>query len=343
MTHSELLLLAAGLDNGQRLGGITAGDARDLVAVMERVLDQRDDLRKRLRAATDDVARLSDAPGPREVAVLRDMAAAPPVEGRDFTLLRASPPLAAEPRRTVRPEVLAFARVMSAKIDGHNHDRGEHGWRTATPIDLLDWLHRYFADLQDAARAFAFRGETDARGRVLSKAANVANLAMMIADVCGAIPAQPLAAEGTATPDLAEVERLVDVLMASVELDGFHGDPEDEPAACRAALLSAVRALAGARGDAPEPYYLADGTSVLLPKEEVERRRRAAALALKKGDALSGAIDRYMHASGRRGDPAAEEVKQAAVAFDVALINVTVGLPSRPAPASRGTPPEAKP
>jgi hypothetical protein len=50
--------------------------------------------------------------------------------------------------------------------------------------------------------------------------------------------------------DLAEIERLVDVLMASVELDGFHSDPEDEPAACRAALLSALRRLASPR--APE-------------------------------------------------------------------------------------------
>jgi hypothetical protein len=85
----------------------------------------------------------------------------------------------------LRPEVFAFARVMSGKLDGHNHDRGEHGWRAARPIDLLDWLHRYWGDLQDAVRAVDFRGEEEARSRVLAKAANVANLAMMIADVAG--------------------------------------------------------------------------------------------------------------------------------------------------------------
>jgi hypothetical protein len=92
--------------------------------------------------------------------------------------------------RAIRPEVLAFARVMSAKIDGHNHDRGEHGWRTARTEQLVEWLRRYYNGLLNA---LAKPAPGDPREVVLSKAANVANLAMMIADVCGGLraPAPP--------------------------------------------------------------------------------------------------------------------------------------------------------
>jgi hypothetical protein len=58
VTHSDLLGRAAGLADDQRVS-ITAGAARALVATLERVLDQRDELRTRLRAATDDLARLA--------------------------------------------------------------------------------------------------------------------------------------------------------------------------------------------------------------------------------------------------------------------------------------------
>jgi hypothetical protein len=85
----------------------------------------------------------------------------------------------------LRPEVLAFAQVMSAKIDGHNHDRGEHGWRTATPDLLLTWLDRYVASLREVI-VNGCLPET-----IGGKAANVANLAMMIADVVGALATAP--------------------------------------------------------------------------------------------------------------------------------------------------------
>jgi hypothetical protein len=85
------------------------------------------------------------------------------------------------PSDGLRPEVFAFARVMSAKIDDHNHDRGEHGWRSATTEQLLSWFDRYVVELRNVACLEA--GAEAIRG----KAANVANLAMMIADVAGAL------------------------------------------------------------------------------------------------------------------------------------------------------------
>jgi hypothetical protein len=100
--------------------------------------------------------------------------------------------LRAEPGPTLRPEVLAFARVMSAKIDGHNHDRGEYGWRTATPAQLMTWLERYVT-------ALSYALDASTMDEVLGKAANVANLAMMIADVCGGLAA-PLPTSGGRPP-----------------------------------------------------------------------------------------------------------------------------------------------
>ncbi len=71
----------------------------------------------------------------------------------------------------------------------------------------------------------------------------------------------------------AEFEALVDVLMASVELDGFHSDEEDEPAACRTALLSAVKALVEERDQWRHIGHLAEKAV------EYARSQRDAALS----------------------------------------------------------------
>jgi hypothetical protein len=108
----------------------------------------------------------------------------------------------------LRPEVLAFARVMSAKIDGHNHDRGEHGWRSATPAHLMGWLESYVT-------ALSYALDASTMDAVLGKAANVANLAMMIADVAGALAAAkepapvPTVVTGCQMKDTPETRELV--------------------------------------------------------------------------------------------------------------------------------------
>jgi hypothetical protein len=100
-------------------------------------------------------------------------------------------PLPESPAR-IRPEVLAFARLMSAKIDGHNHDRGEYGWRTATLRELWQWLAGYVRALDRVlAEGEGVDGVPPSADRVAAKAANVANLAMMIADVAGALSPAP--------------------------------------------------------------------------------------------------------------------------------------------------------
>jgi hypothetical protein len=93
--------------------------------------------------------------------------------------------LGPRPAGAVREEVDALARLMSAKLDGHNHDRGQYGWRSANPEQLLAWFDRYVVELRNEVRLEA---GPEAIG---GKAANVANLAMMIADVAGALGPRP--------------------------------------------------------------------------------------------------------------------------------------------------------
>jgi hypothetical protein len=76
----------------------------------------------------------------------------------------------------LRPEVLEFARRMSAAIDAHNHDRGEYGWRSESPAQLAAYLDRYLAQ-------FALAITYNDKGDIKAHAVNVANLAMMIAEV----------------------------------------------------------------------------------------------------------------------------------------------------------------
>ena len=80
----------------------------------------------------------------------------------------------------LRPEVLAFAQLMEAKLRAHDADRGATGWKTATPWDLWRWLEREVGELRLADR----NGDLAAIGR---EAADVANFAMMLADVRGAL------------------------------------------------------------------------------------------------------------------------------------------------------------
>jgi hypothetical protein len=162
---------------------------------------------------------------------------------RDLTAPRAAPVSEEEGSegRAIRPEVLAFARVMSAKIDGHNHDRGEHGWRTARTEQLVEWLRRYYNGLLNA---LAKPAPGDPREVVLSKAANVANLAMMIADVCGGLraPAPP-----PSTGDEArEIERL------RAQKDGAYRE-RDQVVALVARMALALGWRAGVRRHEPDP------------------------------------------------------------------------------------------
>lgn len=110
-------------------------------------------------------------------------------------------------RGEVLPEIAAFARVMDAKIKGHNIDRGEYGWRTASPARLMEWLDRYVEALRDAVTLPSLARDP---AKVTSKAANIANLAMMIADVAGDLDAAATPEPLRMSP--AEYDRAVEIL-----------------------------------------------------------------------------------------------------------------------------------
>ena len=102
----------------------------------------------------------------------------------------------AEEGLSLRPEVLAFARAMEAELRENEH---KGGWRDCG----TDWLLRRMGDERRELTAAVARWRTRSRcycgdpkheedraataRAVLSEATDVANFAMMVADVCGSL------------------------------------------------------------------------------------------------------------------------------------------------------------
>lgn len=83
-----------------------------------------------------------------------------------------------------RPEVRAFADLMEAQLRKNDH---KPGWKNDRPHSLLKRLYDEAAEL-----GHAMPYDDDFEAEVVGlEAADVANFAMMIADVCGALPAPP--------------------------------------------------------------------------------------------------------------------------------------------------------
>jgi NTP pyrophosphatase (non-canonical NTP hydrolase) len=80
----------------------------------------------------------------------------------------------------LRPEVLAFAKLMEEKLRKHDLDRGRQGWKDDDPRHLLKCLEKEHDELQDALVG----GKNDS---IAGECADVANFAMMIADVVGGL------------------------------------------------------------------------------------------------------------------------------------------------------------
>ena len=78
----------------------------------------------------------------------------------------------------LRPEVAAFALLMEAKLRKNDH---KTGWKHHTSRALFNRLTEEALELIEAIKA----GRS--AGVVGEEAADVANFAMMIADVCGAL------------------------------------------------------------------------------------------------------------------------------------------------------------
>lgn len=139
----------------------------------------------------------------------------------------------------LRPEVRAFALLMEAKLRANDH---KGGWKGDTTAALMQRLAEEVAELGDAAAfgktpAWGYDGSNRGERRTLEQyvagirseigreAADVANFAMMIADVCGALKTAP-ALTDPRDAELADLHQRVCDFQAASMLDvGGQGGP----------------------------------------------------------------------------------------------------------------------
>jgi len=85
--------------------------------------------------------------------------------------------------RELCPEVIAFAHLMQHKLkmNAHRDSSGKRGWKSCSPQFLMDKLYEEVLELTIAIH------EGDSAKSIRQEAADVGNIAMMLADVCGAL------------------------------------------------------------------------------------------------------------------------------------------------------------
>lgn len=126
-----------------------------------------------------------------------DVAKVPPALARQ---VRATPPptVRAPMANNRWPTVDRFAAFMRQKLDENEH---KGGWECEDEDWLLDRIQQELNELREAweAKPRGSAARTEWRTRIVREAADVANMAMMLADVCGALPVgQPALAEAVA-------------------------------------------------------------------------------------------------------------------------------------------------
>lgn len=103
-----------------------------------------------------------------------------------------------DPQPGLRPEVRAFAEVMEAQLRRNDH---KPGWKHDEPDALLKRLREETEELQEVCD----EQTSDSGPEILREAADVANFAMMIADVCGGLDVKPEPQPGPVAPTWREV------------------------------------------------------------------------------------------------------------------------------------------
>ena len=107
--------------------------------------------------------------------------------------------------RNLCPEILAFARIMQAKLD-ENSQKDVHeprvwmrGWKHERPDWLMNRLQKEVRELEIELAREPITSTVPDRfflaQKIACEAADVANMAMMIADVCEGLPGLEYASE----------------------------------------------------------------------------------------------------------------------------------------------------
>lgn len=110
----------------------------------------------------------------------------------DGRVVRRFEPVGRRQASYCRPEVLAFARAMEAKLRLNAH---KGTWKEEDPFDLLARVVDEIDELDMAIEAYSKDPKDDTKKEVLSEAADVANFCLFTADVCGSLK-EGLSAEG---------------------------------------------------------------------------------------------------------------------------------------------------
>lgn len=160
----------------------------DCLAALEAELARLQEDKARLEQVQSDVlANLDAAPDDMDV-----ISAAHFVAGSLSTAEEALEAAQAEARelraelarvRELCPEVIAFAHLMQHKLNmnAHRDSSGKRGWKSCSPQFLMDKLYEEVLELTIAIH------EGDSAKSIRQEAADVGNIAMMLADVCGAL------------------------------------------------------------------------------------------------------------------------------------------------------------
>lgn len=112
--------------------------------------------------------------------------------------------LLGEQEPVARPVVMAFASVMEAKLREHDPTKGSYGWQSDDPLALLARAEEELAELRGVLQEMESSRRVPSRHHagdpedtsfyafiqpIREEAADVANMVMMVADVCGALVA----------------------------------------------------------------------------------------------------------------------------------------------------------
>jgi hypothetical protein len=84
----------------------------------------------------------------------------------------------------LRPEVLKFAQAMERQLRANDH---KGTWKYDAPDRLCDRIKDELDELEHVLPGLPFYSTTGTPDEILKEAADVANFAMMVADVSGAL------------------------------------------------------------------------------------------------------------------------------------------------------------